>query len=342
MGTLQIRLQKWNERDKSLLCPQCGGRNCYKQYVYSDGTEVDPANHLCGKCDHESRCGYHLTPKEYFKTPGVQRKYIQPTNMRPAEQKQFIEIPRTFVAQTRRLYEQNNLVVWLRSLPWNEQERVYLEDVIYNFCVGTASGNRTIFWQVGADLKIRTGKIMLYDKETGHRVKRPDGSGVGFGWTHRKLFKDEQHELRQCLFGEHLLLMIPETCLVMLVESEKTALIMNTIDTLPMNRRVWLATGGMSNLTASKVEPLKGHTVLLVPDRGGEKKWKAKADEFGFRLYDGWIKSEWKEGVDPEGADIADVYIRKLLNRGPSLLERMQEQNPNLKKLVDGLQLIPA
>ena len=38
---------------------------CFVRYVDEQGSISFPGN--VGKCDHENSCGYHYTPKEYFK-----------------------------------------------------------------------------------------------------------------------------------------------------------------------------------------------------------------------------------------------------------------------------------
>ena len=62
---------------------------------------------------------------------------------------------------------------------------------------------------------------MCYNAETGHRVKGPQAF---VSWAHSEL-KLHDFRLKQCLFGEHLLK--NSSSPVMLVESEKTAVVMS-------------------------------------------------------------------------------------------------------------------
>ena len=62
---------------------------------------------------------------------------------------------------------------------------------------------------------------MCYNAETGHRVKEPKAF---VSWAHSELKLQDFH-LKQCLFGEHLLK--NSSSPVMLVESEKTAVVMS-------------------------------------------------------------------------------------------------------------------
>lgn len=44
-------------------CPQCGHKKEFTLYVDERNVPIDES---CGRCNRE-RCGYHLTPSEYFK-----------------------------------------------------------------------------------------------------------------------------------------------------------------------------------------------------------------------------------------------------------------------------------
>lgn len=105
------------------------------------------------------------------------------------------------------------------------------------------------------------GKLMLMSRyvlarlyfiihETGHRVKEPHSY---VSWAHRELqLKD--FNLKQCLFGEHLLIRYPDAP-VILVESEKTAIVMSHF----IPNYVWVATGGINGCFKEEfVHSLKG------------------------------------------------------------------------------------
>ena len=83
--------------------------------------------------------------------------------------------------------------------------------------IGTSSkwGGATVFWQIDINGQVRTGKVMCYNAETGHRVKEPQAF---VSWAHSELKLQDFH-LKQCLYGEHLLK--NSSSPVMLVESEK-------------------------------------------------------------------------------------------------------------------------
>ena len=126
----------------------------------------------------------------------------------------------------------------------------------------------TVFWQIDRDERVRTGKIMLYNSETGKRVKHPFNHVT---WVHSLLHKDGFH-LRQCFFGEHLLASDP-TRPVALVESEKTALFASY--SLP--QYLWIASGGKNGcFNEYSLSGLVGRNVVLFPDLGATEYWKGK------------------------------------------------------------------
>src|SRR5690606_29451099 len=102
----------------------------------------------------------------------------------------------------------------------------------------------------------RTGKIMLYDPETGKRVKEPFNH---FQWAHtllKKHRKAENFSLEQCLFGLHL---TQGADRVAVVESEKTAIVAS----VSYPQYVWLATGGKQAVTDVLFSSLTGKDVTL-------------------------------------------------------------------------------
>mgnify|MGYP001776285334 FL=1 len=64
MGEYRFHLQKYKPGTKT-TCPSCGKSRCFVRYIDELGSIIFPNN--VGKCDHENSCGYHYTPKEYFK-----------------------------------------------------------------------------------------------------------------------------------------------------------------------------------------------------------------------------------------------------------------------------------
>lgn len=64
MNGYRFHLQKYRLGSKT-VCPECGRKACFTRYIDEAGEISFPGN--VGKCDHINSCGYHYTPKEYFR-----------------------------------------------------------------------------------------------------------------------------------------------------------------------------------------------------------------------------------------------------------------------------------
>lgn len=125
------------------------------------------------------------------------------------------------------------------------------------------------FWQIDINGSVRTGKIMCYNPENGHRIKEPQAF---VSWALSELHLPDFH-LKQCLFGEHLL-KGSSSSPVMLVESEKTAIIMSHF----ISDYIWLATSGKNGcFNREAMLALQGRDVTLIPDLSASEQWKAKS-----------------------------------------------------------------
>ena len=63
MSEHTYHLQKYAGISTRHTCPQCGHKGEFTYYVDERNVPIDES---CGRCNRE-RCGYHLTPSEYFK-----------------------------------------------------------------------------------------------------------------------------------------------------------------------------------------------------------------------------------------------------------------------------------
>lgn len=188
-------------------------------------------------------------------------------------------------------------------------------DIIFEkYHVGTADkwNGATVFWQVDQKSKVRTGKVMLYNPNTGRRVKQCND------WAHSILLRScclEDFNLQQCLVGLHLANETTIKTPKAIVESEKTAGIMS----LFCPEYIWLACGGLSALSYEKIKPIKGHKIVLFPDLGlvGEESpyllWRRKAKELnalGCNIgVSDLLESVATNKQRREKWDIADFYV---------------------------------
>jgi len=154
--------------------------------------------------------------------------------------------------------------------------RKQMQRAARRYRLGQSRDGGVIFWQIDQLEQVFDGKIMHYLPD-GHR----DHSRKPF-WVSSSLkrhyLKDNMQLAAEipschCLFGTHLL---SATCLsrppltppggggkaVAVVEAEKTAVIMS--EHYP--GYLWLAAGGLHELTAPKLFPLRGRRIILFPD----------------------------------------------------------------------------
>ena len=199
--------------------------------------------------------------------------------------------------------------------------------LVREYSLGVTRSGDIVYYQIDQQGRCRTGKVMKYNRETGHRIKDPDKPGA-ITWVYSLLKQlgvlPKEWTLSQALFGEHLLKKYPDKP-VCLVEAEKTALFCAAM--VP----VWVAVGGKTQL-GDKVEVLYGRTVIAFPDADGYDKWKEKIDERPY-LNIQVVNILEKYGTDEErrnGADIADVLVRWILERQNNVTPEAPEQPPSV------------
>ena len=228
-------------------------------------------------------------------------------------------------------YSINPLFVFLTGIIGKEET----EHIFQLYKVGTSKkwNGATVYWQIDWQGRVRAGKVMLYNSSDGHRVKEPHSY---VSWVHSELHL-ENFNMKQCLFGEHLLLQYP-TKPVAIVESEKSALIASHF----MPDFIWLATGGIHGcFKEESIKVLKNRSAMLCPDLGAFETWKAKIPMLS-AVCSKVIISEHLELVATEeqrksGLDIADFL---LMTETPVMaLQRMIKRNPCIGTLIERLQL---
>lgn len=335
MENYRFHLQKYRPGSKT-CCPACGRKQCFTRYVDDEGVVTFPDN--VGICDHINSCGYHYAPKAYFNdhpdadsSSSLDRFQVIPARRKPVEPVSPSYISRDIMEQTMTSYESNPLFLYLSGI-WGEAKT---DQLMAQYNVGTSKkwGGSAVFWQVDIKGRIRTGKIMLYDSKTGHRVKEPHSHVC---WVHSELKLPDFH-LRQCLFGEHLLMKNP-TMPVAIVESEKTAL----IGTVFVPDILWLATGGMNGcFNAETMSVLKDRKVTLFPDLGAFEIWSQKASIL-FGICQRVVVSDLleKNATDEQrsrGLDLADFFLEEPTKR--QILQSMIQRFPVLQQLIDDLEL---
>lgn len=283
------------------ICPSCEKK---RFVLYIDNETGISLHSTVGRCDREDSCGYHYTPKQYFHDHNISFDKKEFTPVKPQPPKAVGTIPFRYVEKSASY--NSGFVRFLCEILNCDA----IEQLVENYAIGATQSNDVIFWQIDISGKVRTGKIMKYNPETGKRIHETNG----INWVHSQLKKQnvllQDFNLVQCLFGEHLLKIYP-TKGIALVESEKTAVISSVL--LP--NYIWLATGGKSQLSIDKLQVLKGREVVMFPDAGAFDLWSEKAKEL--QAFCKVSVSDLAERIASDedkknGIDIADLFIRQL------------------------------
>ena len=299
----RYRLETYDPKVRKHVCPGCGKRT-FVRYIDVLGGEYVSTD--VGRCDREEKCGYHKTPRDFFADNGrpSTKEYFFP-KVKPEDRlrsRSFSTVRMELVEATRRNFSDNNLMQFLLD----RFGIVKSAEAAFYYNIGTCKywDGAAVFWQIDVNGRCRTGKIMLYDPKTGHRVKNPTSKVM---WVHKLPMFSDFH-LKQCLFGEHLLEGNDKA--VAIVESEKTAIIASIFfpDT------VWLATGGLNNLREETTRCLIGRRIFLFPDLGAEEKWLKLANSIPAlrnSVISMWLNRNSDDKAKSEGLDIGDWLVNQ-------------------------------
>ena len=219
-------------------------------------------------------------------------------------------------------YDRNHLITFLSGVfgvaPVNK--------MIGEYFIGTSKhwDGSTVFWQIDRYGRVHGGKIMQYNPDNGKRVKKPKSRVT---WVHSAL-RIPDYNLRQCLFGEHLLARYPGKT-VAIVESEKTAMIASGV----FDDCITLATGGFDNLKFEMCEALYGRDVILMPDNG---KYDRHMKNNG-KPEDGWLEKGKLLRHMFKRLRIADIMEREAKNPGDDIGDLILVHYPDIKQIDLGL-----
>lgn len=341
----QPYLQKYRGKSSRFVCPKCKTKESFTLYL--NGETNMPIHSTVGKCNREIKCGYHYTPKQYFSDNPILKKELPNVHIKmtpqPKQNQPISYIPWKIVKQSASF--KSNFVRFLCEMFTEEQ----ITNAVEDYALGATKNKETIFWQMDINGKLRTGKIMQYNPNTGKRIKHQSGA---INWVHNNLKKTNpdfaQFNLSQCYFGEHLIRLYPEKPIA-IVEAEKTAVIASMVFT----EYNWLAAGNLNGLSVEKSKVLKGKKVILYPDAGCFEKWRQKADQIKKQVFCSiTISNLLEKHATPqqinEGYDIADYITRQAVipktvqyakNEFSPALNKMIEINPAVFTLINEFQL---
>lgn len=339
-----------DKSSKKYFCPNCNKKR-FVRFVEIETNELLPEK--VGRCDRDQKCGYFLSPIDYFKNNGIE--IVSTSNYQPQKtETTYHNI--SLLQKSGRNFKQNNFIQYLKSI-FNEKQ---VKDVITRYFIGTSKYwfGATVFWQLDKKLRLRGGKIMLYNKKSGKRIKKPH---TYITWVHSILLKQKvisDYNLSQCLFGLHLV-NEQSNKPIAIVESEKTACIMSEIYT----DYQWLACGSLTNISDKLFFLIKNKKIILYPDASfpdikgltAFDKWNLKAKKLIKIGYSISVSKIVEESATKEqkqiGYDIADYYIyhklkeghdnevSKILTADEAVYSKLIKKNPSLKNLVNTFDL---
>ena len=284
--------------------PECGQKT-FTRYIDTITEKYIDEN--VGICSRKDKCGHHYPPHQYFKdNPDMKTiaNFTGPEIAKEIEDKGPSYIDKNVLQRTLKKYTENNFVGFLRAIFSDAK----CKELIGLYHLGTASQGRTVFWQIDKNDKIRAGKIMLYDQETGKREKK---ASAAISWAHTNL-NLKTFKLVQCFFGERLLKKFPNKP-VAIFESEKTAVIVAGY----FPDFVCLASGGKDGLTIEKCKTLKGREVYLFPDLKATDAWVKTAHKCRHIVkmtVSLFLEQICNASQREDGYDMADYLILQQLN----------------------------
>jgi hypothetical protein len=328
MNTATVYRYNLDRSSKKYTCPGCKQKRLVR-VVDTETAELLPEH--VGRCDRENGCGYNYTWNQYLKEQG---NALAPfIDVKTVEVKPIEFIPLKYLTRSLSHYQCNNLYLFLETL---FTERVAV-DLCKRYLIGTSKlwKGATVYPQIDEEGRLRQLKIMLYNPETGKRVKA--GETVERYDKKQSRYLTEVTEdacskiygkflgedtkglnLEQTFFGHHLLREYPAKD-VCIVESEKTALICSVY----MPSAVWLATGGASGCRWKEYavyNALRDRKVIFFPDYGYFNKKTGKT-----------CYQEWSERVERIKEVLpCRMLVSDVLEKGLAHLERRDEDFADL------------
>ena len=339
---MSIELEKYKGKDTRHQCPACNDKISFVYYM--DTEKNTPIHKTVGKCNHESGCGYHYTPKQYFTDNDIQSEWKPLQHIKQAEPPRTMGVLNFDLVEKSASYQSNFVRFLFEIFDHNSNVNPTIIRLCQSYAIGATKAKEVIFWQIDESGNVRTGKVMQYDPERGKRQN--------VDWIHSRMIKakllPENFNLVQCFFGQHLL-RLNLAATVAIVESEKTAIIASGL----MPDFIWIAAGQLQGLNIDKCKCLAGRNVVLFPDLSEKKEnrmsafevWSAKATEIMKAYKCKVIVSDLLErnATDTDrqkGLDIADYLISEQRKKaGNTTLSEMTAKNPALGLLIDNLQL---
>ncbi len=272
-----IQLETYKGTKSRHTCPACNAKGVFVRYQDERGEYI---SFDVGRCNRESKCGYHYKPKQFFADNPTGSKFVktrvsnwtQNTNQNVTRALQNQTATFDFIAPehlhaTLSHYDRNAFVQFLFDLfPDCAKE---IQDVLKMYFVGTYD-DYTCFPQIDRQMRVCKAKLIRFNPATGKRLKgKYDTSSLV-----RKLKLKEDFNYKQIFFGEHLLSKFPNKP-VAIVEAEKTAIIAS----LCFPEFIWLGSNSKTWLKVERLQRLGNRQIVLYPDADGFELWQEIATD---------------------------------------------------------------
>lgn len=265
-------------------CPGCG-RKVARRFIDTTTGELMPETFAV--CNRINSCGYTHRPRS---------EKIEYVKMEEKTRHPFY-LNKDVFDKTQNSFDSNVLFKYLCSVFAKEKVVKAFE----KYKVGTGNFGDCVFWQIDEMGWFRTAKRIQYFSN-GKRNKCRNVS-----WLHTVSgFDYEKHELKQCLFGQHLL-KDKNYEKIYIVESEKTAIICEICNN--DKTAVFLATGGLQNFARIKgIRDIDTYSIFFVPDNDANEIWTEKKEKIKIK---GAILQNDELNKMKKGSDIADLILSK-------------------------------
>jgi hypothetical protein len=276
-----IGLEAYRGTKSRHTCPACNSRHCFVRYVGDDGNYLSDD---VGRCNRESKCGFHKKPKEFFADNPTVSKFVQVRAKKSRQgsnqytepnfgqiltevekPKSFDVIPPEHLKKTLSNYNRNAFVQFLFDLFPDCAEEI--QAVLKIYFVGSYQ-DYTCFPSIDRLNRVCRAKLIRFNRTTGKRLKGDNDTSS----LPAKLKLKEDFQYKQIFFGEHLLAKYPDKT-ICIVESEKSAIIAS----LCFPEFVWLGSNSKSWLKPERIKRLGNRQVIIYPDADGYNQWKAIA-----------------------------------------------------------------
>lgn len=129
MSTHRFILEPYKGVNTRHTCPNCHRQRCFSKYIDTEKQIQFPE--YVGRCDHEQKCGYHFTPRDYFEQNPVEKEKLSDNTFRSYAPVKVVQpvttsyIDLDIVNQSLRGYPANKLFQFL-SAQFGETETLKL------------------------------------------------------------------------------------------------------------------------------------------------------------------------------------------------------------------------